>query len=119
LIGNMKTVTPAVLGFLLFAVPAWAWFAEGHEIAAVIAADDLTPAARSHVAKVLKVPADPGSVEKARPFDSTRTARIGRFVVGFFGSANVENKSGWVRKCAQQPVVHGVEAQALIQLCRN
>ena len=65
MIGNMKTVTPAVLGFLLFAVPAWACFAEGHEIFAVIAADDLTPTAKSHVAQILGVPADTRSVEKA------------------------------------------------------
>src|SRR5215469_9572023 len=63
----MKTriVLFAFLEALLFSYPAWAWFAEGHEIVAVIAADDLTPAARSHVAQILNVPADTSSVEKA------------------------------------------------------
>jgi len=48
----------------LFANPASAWFAEGHQIVASIAADDLTPTARSHVAQILGVPTDTGSVEK-------------------------------------------------------
>ena len=64
------------LAFLLWAlacaVPAWAWFAEGHEIGAVIAADDLTPTARSHVAQILGVPADTRSVEKAMMAASIR-----------------------------------------------
>jgi hypothetical protein len=50
---------------MVLAYPARAWFAEGHEIVAIIAADDLTPTARSHVAQILNVPADTGSVEKA------------------------------------------------------
>jgi hypothetical protein len=54
-----------LIGAILFASPAWGWLAEGHEIVAVIAADDLTPAARSHVARILGVPADTGSVERA------------------------------------------------------
>ena len=54
-----------LFGALLFARPAWAWSNEGHEIVAVIAADDLTPTARSHVAQILGVPDDTRSVEKA------------------------------------------------------
>jgi hypothetical protein len=66
-------VTPSVLlGSLLFACPAWAWFAEGHEIVAVIAADDLTPTATSHLAQILGVPADAGSVERAMAAASIR-----------------------------------------------
>jgi hypothetical protein len=57
------------LAFLLWplacANPVWAWFAEGHEFVAVIAADDLTPTARLHVAQILGVPDDTSSVEKA------------------------------------------------------
>ena len=55
-----------------FLRPAWAWFADGHEIVAVIAADDLTPTARSHVAQILNVPADTRSVEKAMAAASIR-----------------------------------------------
>jgi hypothetical protein len=57
---------------LLLSPPAWGWFAEGHEIAAIIAAEDLTPTARSHVAQILGVPADTGSVEKAMAAASIR-----------------------------------------------
>ena len=46
------------LPVLLIPVRAWGWGNDGHYIAAVIAADNLTPAARSHVASVLKVPTD-------------------------------------------------------------
>jgi hypothetical protein len=35
----------AIFGAILMAPRSWAWFAEGHEIVAVIAADHLTPAA--------------------------------------------------------------------------
>jgi hypothetical protein len=63
----MKTniVLIVLLSELLLSPPAWGWFAGGHEIAAIIAADDLTPTAKSHVAQILGVPADTGSVEKA------------------------------------------------------
>src|SRR5690348_1916667 len=60
-----NVATLVFFGCLLFASPARAWFAEGHESVAIIAADDLTPAARSHVAQILGVPADTGSVAKA------------------------------------------------------
>jgi S1/P1 Nuclease/Metal binding domain of Ada len=43
---------------LLIPVRAWGWGSDGHYIAAVIAADNLTPAAQSHVASVLGVPTD-------------------------------------------------------------
>jgi S1/P1 Nuclease len=57
---------------VLFACPALAWFAEGHEIVAIIAADDLTPTARSHVAQILGVSADTRSVETAMAAASIR-----------------------------------------------
>ena len=57
---------------LFFALPAGAWFAEGHQIVAIIAADDLTPMARSQVAQILRVPDDTGSVEKAMAAASIR-----------------------------------------------
>lgn len=40
---------------LLLPVSAWGWGDDGHEIVAVIAADNLTPAAQSHVASILGV----------------------------------------------------------------
>jgi hypothetical protein len=57
---------------VLFACPALAWFAEGHEIVAIIAADDLTPTARSHVAQILGVSGDTRSVETAMAATSIR-----------------------------------------------
>jgi S1/P1 Nuclease len=45
----------ALLGSIVFSSPGGAWFAEGHQIAAIIAADNLTPVARSHVARILGV----------------------------------------------------------------
>ena len=62
----------SVLGLILVSTPAWAWFNEGHEIVAVIAADDLTPAARSHVAQILGVPDDTRSAENAMATASIR-----------------------------------------------
>jgi len=62
----------ALLGAILFSYPAWAWFAEGHEIVAAVAADDLKPAARSHVARILGVKVDADSVAKAMEAASIR-----------------------------------------------
>ena len=52
-----------VANMLLLAVlfrsgPAWGWGSDGHKIIAIIAADNLTPAAQSHVANILGVPTD-------------------------------------------------------------
>jgi hypothetical protein len=55
----------STFGEILLSYPARAWFAESHEIVAIIAADDLTPTARSYVAQILNVPADTRSIEKA------------------------------------------------------
>jgi hypothetical protein len=59
-------------GLFLLSPPAWAWFAEGHEIVAIIAADDLTQTARSHAAAILGVPDDTASVQKAMAAASIR-----------------------------------------------
>ena len=53
-----KAAVVGLFGLFLLSPPAWAWFAEGHEIVAIIAADDLKPTARSRVAQILGVPAD-------------------------------------------------------------
>ena len=66
------TAMLSVFGLFLLSHPVWAWFAEGHEIVAVIAGDDLTPTVRSHVAQILGVPADAGSVVKAMEVASIR-----------------------------------------------
>jgi S1/P1 Nuclease len=68
----IRIVSIVFLGEILFSYPAWAWFAEGHEIVAVIAADDLTRTAGSHVAEILGVPVDKGSIEKAMAAASIR-----------------------------------------------
>jgi hypothetical protein len=62
----------SIFGLFLLSPTAWAWFAEGHEVVAIIAADDLTPTARSHVAQILSVPDDTGSIEKAMAAASIR-----------------------------------------------
>ena len=46
-------------------VSAWSWGSDGHQIVAVIAADNLTPAAQSHVAAILGVPPDKRAVAAA------------------------------------------------------
>jgi hypothetical protein len=51
---------------------AWAWGNEGHEIVAIIAADNLTPAAREQVAKILGTSADVQPLEKAMAIASIR-----------------------------------------------
>ena len=51
---------------------AWAWGNAGHEIVAVIAADNLSPAARDHVAKILGTGSDLDSIEKAMAAASIR-----------------------------------------------
>ncbi len=51
-------ITWIALAVLLCPISALAWGNDGHEIVAVIAADNLTAAAQSHVANILGVPAD-------------------------------------------------------------
>lgn len=66
----------SAFAILLFGVrpdsPAWAWGNQGHEIAAVIAADNLSPTAREHVAKILGASSDVDSLEKAMAAASIR-----------------------------------------------
>jgi hypothetical protein len=69
---KMRIALIAFLGEISLSHPAWTWFAEGHEIVAVIAADDLTPPARSHVAEILGVLVNKGSIEKAMAAASIR-----------------------------------------------
>jgi hypothetical protein len=52
--------------------PAWAWGDQGHEIIAIIAADNLSPTARQIVAKILGAPPDVDSLEKAMAAASIR-----------------------------------------------
>jgi hypothetical protein len=61
-----------VLGILLCPAAAWAWGLDGHKIVAVIAADNLTPAAASHVASILGVPADKRAIATAMEAASIR-----------------------------------------------
>jgi hypothetical protein len=56
----------------MFHRPAFAWLAEGHEIVAVIAADNLTPVAKAHVASILGVSIDASSIAKAMEAASIR-----------------------------------------------
>ena len=51
-------IAKIALVVLLCPVSAWAWGNDGHKIIAIIAADNLTPAAQSHVANLLGVSAD-------------------------------------------------------------
>jgi len=60
------------LAVLILPGPAFGWGRDGHRIVAVIAADNLTPAARSHVANILGVPADPKAIASAMESASTR-----------------------------------------------
>ncbi len=61
-----------VLAVLLCPASAWAWGNDGHEIVAVIAADNLTPAAASHVANILDVPANKRAIATAMEASSIR-----------------------------------------------
>jgi len=51
---------------------AWAWGNQGHEIITVIAADNLSPAAREQVTRILGAGADTDSVGKAMAAASVR-----------------------------------------------
>jgi hypothetical protein len=66
-----RIVVLALFGVLVCR-PALAWYKEGHKIVAIIAADNLGPAARSHVAQILDVPANKRSIEEAMAAVSNR-----------------------------------------------
>jgi nuclease S1 len=57
---------------LLRPISAWAWGDQGHEIVAVIAADNLTPAAQSHVASILGTSANKRAIASAMEAASIR-----------------------------------------------
>jgi hypothetical protein len=58
-------VASVLLAGVLLPISAWAWGFDAHKIVAVIAADNLTPAAQSHVASILRVAADKGAIASA------------------------------------------------------
>jgi S1/P1 Nuclease/Metal binding domain of Ada len=49
-------ITNVILAVLFCPILAWGWGNDGHEIVAIIAVDNLTRAAQSHVASILGVP---------------------------------------------------------------
>jgi S1/P1 Nuclease/Metal binding domain of Ada len=61
-----------VFALMLFPVSAWGWGDDGHKIVAVIATDNLTPAAASHVANVLGVAGDKRVIANAMEAASIR-----------------------------------------------
>jgi len=69
-------VANIALAVVLLPISAWAWGYDGHKIVAVIAAENLTPAAQIHVAKILGVSADKSAIaaamEKASVIPDTR-----------------------------------------------
>ena len=64
---------------------AWAWGNQGHEIVAIIAADNLSPSAREQVTRILGTASDTGSLEKAMAAASVRPDT--EFREGVHGSA--------------------------------
>lgn len=61
-----------LIAAMLSAGPAWGWGVQGHQIVALIAADNLTPAARNHVAHLLGVPNEPVAVANEMAYASMR-----------------------------------------------
>ncbi len=56
---------------LLYATPAYCWWETGHRVVARLAADHLTPAARTRLAQLLSVPDTPAAVADALAAAST------------------------------------------------
>lgn len=67
----MVCVANVALSLVLLPISAWAWGHDGHKIVAVIAADNLNPAAQSHVASILGVPPDKSAIAYAMEIAST------------------------------------------------
>ena len=65
-------IANVVFAVLLWPLVAWGWGLDGHKIVAVIAADNLTPAAASHVADILGVAADRRAIANAMEAASIR-----------------------------------------------
>jgi hypothetical protein len=68
----MKAATFVAFLLAFFIKPAHAWFAEGHEIIAIIAADNLAPAARSKAGKILGITDGANDVLRAMAAASIR-----------------------------------------------
>ncbi len=68
----MILITSTALAVLLSPQSAWCWGTDGHKIVALIAADNLTPAARSHVANILGVSSDQRAIASAMETASNR-----------------------------------------------
>jgi hypothetical protein len=67
-----RCVASFALAVLLSPLSVWAWGNDGHKIVAIIAADNLTPAAASHVADILGVSADKRAIAQAMEAASIR-----------------------------------------------
>jgi len=65
-------IANVVLAVLLCPAVAWGWSGDGHKIVAIIAADNLTSAAASHVADILGVAADKRAIANAMEVASMR-----------------------------------------------
>lgn len=65
-------IANVALTILLSAQCAWCWGSDGHEIVAFIAADNLTPAAASHVANILGASANQRAIASAMERASNR-----------------------------------------------
>ncbi len=61
-----------IVATLLFSRAGWAWMSEGHEIVAFVAADNLTPEARTRVAGILGVANKPQAIADAMAAASIR-----------------------------------------------
>ena len=65
-------IANVVFALMLCPVAAWGWGPDGHKIVAVIAADNLTPAAASHVADILGVAPDKSAIATAMELAANR-----------------------------------------------
>ena len=75
---RQKAVLALAAAVMLCPVAAWAWGFDGHKIIAVVAADNLTPSAASHVAEILGVPSDKRSIATAMEAASIRPDTVFR-----------------------------------------
>jgi S1/P1 Nuclease/Metal binding domain of Ada len=71
-------IAAVALAVLLHPISVWAWGNDGHEIVAIIAADNLSSAAQSHVAAVFHVSAEKSAIARAMEVAATRPDRVFR-----------------------------------------
>jgi hypothetical protein len=64
-VGLTAPIGIAALALSLFPLSAWGWGSDGHRIVAVIAADNLAPAAQTHVANILGAPVERRAIASA------------------------------------------------------